>query len=108
MVAVYRLAGSMPISGTSANFWHLGADPSNGGKGVGMRVKASGGYCELMDPITQATPAVDLDSIERDLADVEAALARLDAGTYWTDEVTGDDIPHDILDRFPLTRRREV
>jgi len=61
-----------------------------------------------MDPVTQATPTVDLDSIERDLADVEAALARLDAGTYWTDEVTGDDIPNDVLDRFPLTRRREV
>ena len=35
----------------------------------------------------------DLDGIERDLADVEVALARLDAGTYWTDEVTGDQLP---------------
>lgn len=48
----------------------------------------------------------DLDAIERDLADVEEALARLEAGTYWTDEVTGERIPDDVLMRNPLARRK--
>jgi RNA polymerase-binding transcription factor DksA len=48
---------------------------------------------------------LDLDVIERDLADVEAALARLDAGTYFTDEVTGLTIPDDVLAASPTTRR---
>ena len=37
--------------------------------------------------------AVDLDTIEKDLADVETALARLEAGTYWTCETTGQELP---------------
>jgi RNA polymerase-binding transcription factor DksA len=48
---------------------------------------------------------VDLDAVERDLADVETALIRLDAGTYWTDEVTGAPIPDDLLAEHPLVRR---
>lgn len=63
-----------------------------------------------MNPEPDATPstdlAIDLDAIERDLADVEAALARLDVGTYWTDEISGDPIPDDVLTRNPLTRRK--
>lgn len=104
-MAVYRLAGSIPISGASEKVWHFGAEPSKGGKGVGMRRQASGDYCEPMNPTSDTTPILDLDLIERDLADVEAALARLDAGTYWTDEITGAAIPIEVLDRQPLTRR---
>jgi RNA polymerase-binding transcription factor DksA len=48
---------------------------------------------------------VDLDAVERDLADVETALVRLDAGTYWTDEVTGAPIPDGLLAEHPLVRR---
>ena len=48
---------------------------------------------------------LDLDAIERDLADVEIALTRLDAGTYWTDEVTGDPLPPDLLTADPTARR---
>jgi len=48
---------------------------------------------------------LDLDAIERDLADVEVALARLDAGTYWTDEITGADLPPDMLAANPTARR---
>jgi RNA polymerase-binding transcription factor DksA len=48
---------------------------------------------------------LDLDAIERDLADVEVALARLDAGTYFTDEVTGSPLPHDLLAANPTARR---
>lgn len=52
-----------------------------------------------------ATAPIDLDAIERDLADVETALARLDAGTYWTDEITGAPIADAVLEAHPLTRR---
>mgnify|MGYP006295151367 CR=1 FL=1 len=47
---------------------------------------------------------LDLDAIERDLADVEAALVRLDAGTYWTDESTGEPLADDLLARRPTAR----
>ena len=47
----------------------------------------------------------DLDAIERDLDGVEAALARLDDGTYWTDEVTGEPIPDPVLAADPVARQ---
>jgi len=52
-----------------------------------------------------ASTPIDLDAIEQDLADVETALARLDAGTYWTDEVTGAPIADAVLEANPLARR---
>ena len=61
-----------------------------------------------VDPSSEpsaASPTLDLDGIERDLADVEAALARLDAGTYWTDEVTGSELSDDLLAERPTARR---
>lgn len=59
------------------------------------------------DPAVDTPPAapLDLDAIERELADVEVALARLDAGTYWTDEVTGAEIGDDVLAHQPTARR---
>lgn len=45
------------------------------------------------------------DEIEADLAAVEVALARLDAGTYWTDEVTGQPLPEELLQANPAARR---
>lgn len=48
---------------------------------------------------------LDLPRIERDLAGVEAALGRLDDGSYWTDEVTGRPIPDEVLAADPVTRR---
>jgi len=48
---------------------------------------------------------VDLDRVERDLEGVETALARLDAGTYWTDEVTGAPLPDGLLASDPVARR---
>lgn len=48
--------------------------------------------------------AVDLDTIEQDLADVETALARLEAGTYWTCETTGQELPSDLLAAQPTAR----
>lgn len=52
-----------------------------------------------------AAAPIDLDGIERDLADVEVALARLDDGTYWTDEVTGAELSADFLATTPTARR---
>jgi DnaK suppressor protein len=49
--------------------------------------------------------ARDLDAIAFDLAEVEVALARLDAGTYWTCEITGEPIPAEVLAARPTTRR---
>jgi RNA polymerase-binding transcription factor DksA len=51
-----------------------------------------------------STSGIDLDAIQRDLEGVQNALDRLNEGTYWTDEVTGDIIPNEVLDAFPLTR----
>jgi len=56
------------------------------------------------DPHVTAGP-LDLDGIERDLADVELALTRLDAGTYWADEVTGQELPAELLAEHPTARR---
>jgi len=50
---------------------------------------------------------LDLDAIERDLAGVEVALTRLDAGSYWTDEVTGAELPATLLEQHPTARRAE-
>ena len=47
---------------------------------------------------------LDLDAIDRDLRDVEAALMRLDDGTYWTDEVTGRPLDDDVLTANPVAR----
>jgi hypothetical protein len=52
-----------------------------------------------------ATSALDLDLIERDLADVEAALGRLDSGQYWLDEVTGQPLDDELLAQSPTARR---
>ena len=52
-----------------------------------------------------STPALDLDAIGQDLADVEVALARLDAGTYWVDETTGAELSDDLLAEHPTARR---
>ncbi len=48
---------------------------------------------------------IDLAAIESDLDGVQAALARLADGTYWTDEVSGGPIPDEVLAGAPLTRR---
>ena len=49
---------------------------------------------------------VDLAAIERDLDGVERALERLDDGSYWVDEVTGQPLPDGLLAADPVARRR--
>lgn len=58
----------------------------------------------ISDHAAPAAP-VDLDRVERDLEGVETALARLDAGTYWTDEVDGAPLGDDLLAADPVARR---
>lgn len=61
---------------------------------------------EPIQPDPESTPVeIDLAAIEADLDGVQAALARLADGTYWTDEVTGNPIPPDVLSADPLVRR---
>lgn len=52
-----------------------------------------------------AAPTLDLAAIEADLADVEVALTRLDAGTYWTCEVTGQPLSDELMAAEPTRRR---
>ncbi|MFZ9383360.1 MAG: hypothetical protein ACO27U_01665 [Ilumatobacteraceae bacterium] len=62
----------------------------------------------MTDASTSSSSSASMDSIERDLADVEAALNRLDTGTYWTDEITGQPLSDELLARRPLARRNEA
>jgi RNA polymerase-binding transcription factor DksA len=45
-----------------------------------------------------------LEQLERDLAEIEAALQRLDEGTYGVDEVSGDPIAPERLEAYPTAR----
>ena len=45
-----------------------------------------------------------LEGLEVDLAEIEAALQRLDEGTYGVDEVTGDPIDPERLEALPSAR----
>ena len=58
-------------------------------------------------PVSTDTGAggAELDRIEADLSGVEVALDRLDAGTYWTCEVTGQPLPDKLLATDPVARR---
>ena len=45
-----------------------------------------------------------LEQLEQDLAEIEAALQRIDDGTYGIDEVTGSPISRERLEAFPTAR----
>ncbi len=53
------------------------------------------------------TPSNDLDihQIAAELDNVATALTRLSDGTYWTDEVTGEELPAEVLAADPTRRR---
>lgn len=63
---------------------------------------------EEPDQVTGAEETADLDRIEADLAGVERALERLDAGTYWTCEATGSALPDDALAADPTITSQPV
>ena len=46
-----------------------------------------------------------LDELAEDLAGVESALERLEDETYWTDEITGEVLPDELLEADPTARR---
>jgi hypothetical protein len=56
-------------------------------------------------PTPEPPAQIDLEAIDRDLAGVEAALTRLDDGSYWTDEVSGDPLDEQLLSDDPVARR---
>lgn len=61
---------------------------------------------EAPQPIGGATPTPpSLDQLADDLAGVERALERLEDGSYWTDEVTGQPLADEALAADPTTRR---
>jgi DnaK suppressor protein len=45
-----------------------------------------------------------LEQLERELAEIEAALQRLDEGTYGVDEATGEPIAAERLEAYPTAR----
>ena len=45
-----------------------------------------------------------LEQLESDLAEIQAALRRVDEGTYGVDEVTGEPITPERLDAIPTAR----
>ena len=45
-----------------------------------------------------------LEQLEHDLAEIEAALQRLDEGTYGIDEVSGEPIERERLEAYPVAR----
>lgn len=87
----------------------LGGGSVERGKVVDMVKTLSADYSEPMSSPEstneESTTLIDLDAIERDLADVEMALSRLDAGTYWVDEISGQPLPDAVLEANPLARR---
>ena len=48
---------------------------------------------------------LDVDQITAELDNVATALTRLSDGTYWTDEVTGEELPAELLAADPTRRR---
>jgi RNA polymerase-binding transcription factor DksA len=70
-----------------------------------------GDVSHVTDPADQGSETFErekdlaiLEQLEHDLAEIEAALQRLDEGTYGIDEVTGNPIPRERLEAFPTAR----
>ena len=70
-----------------------------------------GDIAHVTDPAAQGSETFErekdvaiLEQLERDLAEIEAALQRLDEGTYGVDEVTGEPIAAERLEAYPVAR----
>jgi len=70
-----------------------------------------GDVSHITDPADQGSETFErakdgaiLEQLENDLAEIEAALQRLDEGTYGIDEVTGDPIAAERLEAYPIAR----
>jgi RNA polymerase-binding transcription factor DksA len=70
-----------------------------------------GDLSHVSDPADQASETFErekdiaiLEQLEHDLAEIEAALRRLDEGSYGIDEVTGGPIAPERLEAYPVAR----
>jgi RNA polymerase-binding transcription factor DksA len=70
-----------------------------------------GDIAHVTDPADQASETFErekdvsiLEQLEHDLAEIEAALQRLDDGSYGIDEVTGEPIAPERLEAYPVAR----
>jgi RNA polymerase-binding transcription factor DksA len=70
-----------------------------------------GDITHVSDPADQGSETFErekdiaiLEQLEHDLAEIEAALKRLDDGTYGIDEVTGEPISRERLEALPTAR----
>ncbi len=54
---------------------------------------------------TSSRSPLDLDEIDANLDAVEAALVRLENGTYFSDEITGKPLNEQLLSDNPIARR---
>ena len=70
------------------------------------------GSSEITDPADTGSDAFErekdlaiLEQLETELAELQAALARIDDGTYGVDEVTGEPIDPERLEVFPTAAR---
>jgi RNA polymerase-binding transcription factor DksA len=70
-----------------------------------------GDLAHVTDPADQASETFErekdfaiLEQLERDLAEIEAALQRLDDGSYGIDQVTGEPIAAERLEAYPVAR----
>ena len=64
---------------------------------------------ERMDRVQEEAAEVTLSALEeherREMAEIQAALARIDAGTYGICEVCGEEMSPARLEAFPMARR---
>ncbi len=65
---------------------------------------ASSSSSAVSPSVSVGAERVDAGPIEQDLAAIDAALARLDAGTYGTCEVCGDALGDAVLSIDPVAR----
>jgi RNA polymerase-binding transcription factor DksA len=70
-----------------------------------------GDIAHVSDPADQGSETFErekdiaiLEQLEHELAEIEAALQRLDDGTYGVDEVTGQPISRERLEALPTAR----
>ena len=60
----------------------------------------------MSDEAVNQSNDLDIEQVANDLDNVATALSRLSDGTYWTDEVTGDELPAEVLAADPTARRQ--
>ncbi|HLH46560.1 MAG TPA: TraR/DksA C4-type zinc finger protein [Acidimicrobiales bacterium] len=72
---------------------------------VGAHAQPAGAPVQPVGAQDQAADLALLDRAEQQLADIESALGRLDAGVYGTCEVCGTPIERERLEASPVARR---